>query len=289
MPLLGRIPALLALSLILFANLSANPQQQLRIAILDFAGGDEKHSAETSLGSALAADERAIVVDPGQVATALASGYTSSLNLTLQEARQIGSTIGCDAYVMGKVFVERTETNGRTSFEVFVGLFLVDTRTGQLIRFQSVSQRDASAIAAKEKAFADIRAQAKPMIDVALQFRKKQSELPAATEDTTAEELPEENTPAAKGFVPPQFFRRYTPTYTELASHAEVAATVELSVVFRANATIGDIVVTRWAGFGLDESAIETVRSIKFEAATRDGRQVSVRAPVRYNFRAAPR
>jgi TonB family protein len=269
----------------LCTSLPANPQERLRIAILDFAGSDEKHSAETSLGSGFSADDRAVVVDPAQVATAVAAGYTSSLNLTLQEARQIGGTIGCDAFVLGKVFVERSETNGRVAFEVFVGLFLVDTRTGQLIRFQSVTQRDSSAIEAKEKALTAIKTQAKPMIDLAIAFRKKQSELPAATEDATAEELPEENTPAAKGFTPPQFFRRYTPTYTELAAHAEVTATVELNVVFRANATIGEISVTRWAGFGLDESAIETVRSIKFEAAKRDGRPVSVRAPVRYNFR----
>jgi len=48
---------------------------------------------------------------------------------------------------------------------------------------------------------------------------------------------------------------------------------------------VGEIQIVRWGGFGLDESAERAIRQLKFKPATRDGRAVSVRAIVRYNFR----
>ncbi|HZS46372.1 MAG TPA: energy transducer TonB [Blastocatellia bacterium] len=280
-----RALAIASLYLILSLIFSASTQHRLRIAVLDFQGGDEKHSVEIAMRSALTSDERTSVVDPSQIEAALAAGSTSSLNLTTDEARQIGATIGCDAYVLGKVFVERSSPDGHPSFEVFVALFLVDARTGQLVKFVSLSENSDSVASVLSKTVITIKAQAKPLIDQMIAFREQQSELSSTGSDNGVEDLPEENTPEAKGFTPPQFFRRYTPNYTALAAHAEVTATVDLNVLFRADGSIGEIAVTRWAGYGLDEAAIETVRSMKFQPATRNGKPISVRAPVRYNFR----
>jgi len=277
--------AIVSLCLILSSNTAAVSQQRLRIAVLDFNGGDGQHSVEAGLRSALVDDGRATVLDPSQVAAAVAAGSTSSLNLTIDEARSIGATIGCDAYVLGKIFVEKTDTGGRTSYEIFAGLFLVDARTGQLIKFLPQSEHADTSATVLEKTLTSLKSKAATLVDLAVAFRDNQSKLPSAGVDSDAEDLPEENSPEVKGFAPPQFFRRYSPTYTEVAAHAEVTATVELSVVFRSDGKIGEIAVTRWAGFGLDEAAIETVRSMKFEPARRNGQAISVRAPVRYNFR----
>jgi outer membrane biosynthesis protein TonB len=43
--------------------------------------------------------------------------------------------------------------------------------------------------------------------------------------------------------------------------------------------------VVRWAGFGLDEAALSTVRQLHFAPARRDGTAVPMRVLLRYNFR----
>ena len=46
-----------------------------------------------------------------------------------------------------------------------------------------------------------------------------------------------------------------------------------------------NIEVVKWAGFGLDEEGVSAVRQLRFEPATMNGKQISVTAMVRYNFR----
>jgi protein TonB len=87
------------------------------------------------------------------------------------------------------------------------------------------------------------------------------------------------------GFKAPEFLNRVKPEYTREADQANITATVEARAVFRADGEIGEIEITRWAGFGLDQAAERAIRQLKFKPATRDGRPVSVRAVVRYNFR----
>ena len=97
--------------------------------------------------------------------------------------------------------------------------------------------------------------------------------------------MPAEGSPQSTGFTAPQFLNRVKPEYTEEAGRADINATVEAKAVFRADGEVGEVEIIRWAGFGLDESAERAIRGLKFKPATRDGRAVSVRALVRYNFR----
>jgi TonB family protein len=99
------------------------------------------------------------------------------------------------------------------------------------------------------------------------------------------EDIPDEGSPTAAGFKPPEFLNRVKPDYPDAADRADITATVEASAVFRANGQVGEVQITRWAGFSLDESAERAIRQLKFKPATRDGKPVSARATVRYNFR----
>jgi outer membrane biosynthesis protein TonB len=47
--------------------------------------------------------------------------------------------------------------------------------------------------------------------------------------------------------------------------------------------------VVRWAGFGLDEEVVSTVRRMHFRPAAREGGPVAVRVLLRYNFRKPPK
>jgi TonB family protein len=91
--------------------------------------------------------------------------------------------------------------------------------------------------------------------------------------------------PTQAGSVePPHILISSKPIYTRAAQMADVSATVDLKVTFLPNGTIGPIEVVRWAGFGLDESAIDAARKIKFRPARHNGQSIAARALVQYKF-----
>ena len=87
----------------------------------------------------------------------------------------------------------------------------------------------------------------------------------------------------------PAPYRSLRPAYTEAASRAEAEATVDVSVEIDADGRVRDVKVVRWAGFGLDEEVVSTVRRMNFRPAERDGERVAVRVLLRYNFRRPPK
>ena len=86
----------------------------------------------------------------------------------------------------------------------------------------------------------------------------------------------------------PRPFRRLKPPYPDTAAHAEVEATVDVLVDIDARGEVGRIEVARWAGYGLDQSVIDTVRQLHFFPAHRDGAAIPIRVLLRYNFRKPP-
>ncbi|MBD0373883.1 MAG: TonB family protein, partial [Pyrinomonadaceae bacterium] len=98
------------------------------------------------------------------------------------------------------------------------------------------------------------------------------------------EEVPEEDSPAAKGLRPPAPYRRLRPPYPETAARAEAEATVDVLVDIDASGEIGRVEVVRWAGFGLDEECVKMIKQMHFRPAMRDGVPVPMRALLRYNF-----
>jgi TonB family protein len=52
---------------------------------------------------------------------------------------------------------------------------------------------------------------------------------------------------------------------------------------------ISRVEIVRWAGFGLDEAAVNTVRQLHFVPARRDGQAIPMRVLLRYNFRRPPK
>ena len=58
-----------------------------------------------------------------------------------------------------------------------------------------------------------------------------------------------------------------------------------LFVVVGADGRTHDIRVQRYLGLGLDEKAIEAVRTWKFEPAKKDGQAVAVQVNIEVNFR----
>ncbi len=75
------------------------------------------------------------------------------------------------------------------------------------------------------------------------------------------------------------------PPYSEEARRAKYQGTVVLRIVVDASGQVTDVYVIRPLGMGLDEKAIEAVRTWKFKPALRKGVPVPVRVVVEVSFR----
>jgi TonB family protein len=74
------------------------------------------------------------------------------------------------------------------------------------------------------------------------------------------------------------------PEYSEEARKAKYQGAVVLSLVVGADGVPRDIKVARSVGLGLDEKAIETVKTWKFEPGTKDGKPVATYATIEVAF-----
>jgi len=87
------------------------------------------------------------------------------------------------------------------------------------------------------------------------------------------------------GVSAPRILYSPDPEYSEEARKAKYQGTVVLWVVVGPDGRPRDIRVQRSLGLGLDEKAMEAVRTWKFEPARKDGQPVAVQINVEVNFR----
>lgn len=269
-------------------------QNQFRIAVLGFARASGRLAAsgeaapETMLAETLARDGRIVLIDRALLEPALAGiGYSGSINMTRTEARAVGAAIGCDFFVTGKAEVlTRSERENQSHEEATIGVMMVDGRSGALAAFDFINEKAATTQKAIASAVKILSQRAALYIDRMIEFREARNSQQAANSgDKRIEDIPDEGSPSAAGFAPPEFLNRVKPHYTDEADRADISATVEAMAVFHADGRVGYIEIIRWAGFGLDESAARAIRSLKFKPAEREGRPIGVRAMIRYNFR----
>jgi TonB family protein len=119
----------------------------------------------------------------------------------------------------------------------------------------------------------------------------EQAERASAIENNVPviEVLSDDQSNAGNGVQAPRPYRRLKPPYPESAAHAEIEATVDVLVDIDAHGEVGRVEVARWAGYGLDQSVIDTVRELHFFPAHRDGAAIPIRVLLRYNFRKPPK
>ena len=263
---------------IIFCLFSVATLAQSRLAILDF-NGDVEVSQQLRK---LAESNGISMVNEEQLKLAVSgAGYNRSLNLKVEDARALGLSIGCDYYLIGTAKVQRRLLSEREFyFDVLIAVFVVETRSGRLIKFLFEQARTEKETAARER----LKELTKTI------WRQSSDALKSSAISNDIDKVTEvydlESAEAVKLQIkPPQFFRRVKPTYTATADLMGIAATVELKVIFQSNGLVGAVEVIRWAGFGLDDSALATVKQLKFEPAKLQNKPVSVSAVVQYNFR----
>jgi len=95
-------------------------ERPLTLAILDFGDSSIGRQASEKLASSLRRDTGLIVSDRDQVrAAARGAGYAGSINLSLNEARDLGAALGCDFFIVGDAqLFRRSPSTGPIYFDL---------------------------------------------------------------------------------------------------------------------------------------------------------------------------
>ena len=262
------------------------------ISIINFGASEFAKAATERIRATFKATKTVSIADAElSHAAAKGSGYSGSLNLTLAEARDLGAALASDFYLIGDAqTIRRSSSSKPIFFESYASIFVISSRSGKLVRWERPSFEGDTRTAAEEQLLAELG-------DSKLLNRLldsiQQVELSERAERTIVldqapliEEAPDdENIAAAQGLRLPRPFRRLRPEYPQTAAKADAEATVDVLVDVGSDGEVGQVEVVRWAGFGLDEATVATVRQLHFFPAMKNGTAVPLRVLLRYNFR----
>jgi TonB family protein len=284
---------LCAFAAVSMAQTSARPAT---LAVLDFGGTETGLGAADRLAETLRGEKELRLLDRDAArAAARGMGYTGSLNMTLAEARDLGASVGTDFFITGDAqTLRRSPFTGAPFYEAYASIFLVSSRTGRLIMWERPSHQaqtpdEALKLLLKEVAGAALKRRYLAAIQRTLEEESRMRALAVGRSAPVIEEAPDDAAhPAAKGLRLPLPYRRLRPSYPDTAARAEAEATVDVEVEITSEGEVASVEVVRWAGFGLDEATVNTVRQMHFRPAMRDGEPIPMRVLLRYNFRKPP-
>ena len=296
-PTLSRL-LLASLCMLLLASSALAQSRSTRLAVLDFGKDPTGLRAAAAIRETLNTKEEVrefAVIDRDQSsAAAFGAGFEGSLNLTIQQARDLGAAMGCDFYFIGEAqTLRRVPSTKPAYYESFATVFLVSARTGRLVLWERPTvQRDTPE--ESEKALLAILSSAGTQHHYFVATRRAQEDERAerviAVESGAQiiEVMSDEAGETNQEVRAPRPYRRLKPPYPETAARAEVEATVDVLVDIDARGEVGRVEIARWAGYGLDQSVIDTVKQMHFFPAMRNGVALPMRVLLRYNFRKPP-
>lgn len=270
----------------------------LKIAVLDFGLTPTGAGTADKLAQALSSTKSLKMADREESrAAARGLGYSGSLNMTLAEARDLGGALGTDFYITGDAqTLRRSPSTGAAYYEAYASVFIVSSRTGRLVLWDRPSFAAAKPDEAQDTLLKELQKRAAHYAQAVWQARETElSERAQVLERVPVfipviEDAPEDEATAARqGLRLPQPYRRLRPDYPETAARAEAEATVDVQLEIDTRGEVSRVEVVRWAGFGLDEAAVNTVRQLHFAPARREGQAVPMRVLLRYNFRKPPK
>jgi TonB family protein len=289
-----RLSLIAGLLVLLTANTRA--QNSTTVSVLDFGETPFAKQTAQNLRERLRATVELLVADPDlSRAAGKGIGYSGSLNLSLSEARDLGAALATEFYVLGDAQTLRRSSSTRpVYYESYCSLFLVSSRTGRPIMWDRLSFENDKAAAAEERLAKELSGEIVFRTVVAIRRAREDERslriIPAENSEPLIEEAPDDETVAeVQGIRLPRPYARLRPDYPDTAARAEAEGVVDVLVDVRADGEVGDVRVARWAGFGLDETTVATVRKMHFFPAMKNGTPIAMRVLLRYNFRKPPR
>ena len=265
------------------------------VSVVDFGSSETGKAVAEKIRAEFRSAGDFLVADADLTrSAAIGVGYTGSLNLTLEEARNLGAALASDFYVLGDAqTLRRSSFEKPVYYEAYCSVFLVSSRTGRLLAWQRPSFANDQASKAHELLLRNLADLSQRLI-IAMRRasedeRSERIVIPASPAPLIEEAPDDEKAAEAQGLRLPRPFRRLRPEYPDSAARAEAEATVDVSVDIGADGEVRDVQIVRWAGFGLDEATLATVRQMHFFPAMKNGTAVPLRVLLRYNFRKPPR
>jgi TonB family protein len=274
---------------------SAKGQQphSIKVGVLDFGASSQGKLVAQKIRSALRSSGGFELVDPDlSSAAARGAGYSGSLNMTVSQARDLGSAIDSEFFIIGDAqTLRRSSSKTPVYFESYSSLMVISSRTGRLILWDRLAFESDTSKDAEEKLNKTVsdNQTIERYVEVIRKAQLQESTERAIAVDQNApliEDAPDdEKLAAAQGLRLPRPYRRLRPTYPESAAKAEAEGTVDVLVDVGTDGEVSQIQIARWAGFGLDDIAVATVRQLHFFPAMRSGTPIPMRVLLRYNFR----
>jgi len=283
--------------LVLLASVSR--AQTPSIGVLDLGATPFAQKTTQKLRERLRSIDEFSVADPDLTrAAAKGIGYSGSLNLSMSEARDLGAALATDFYVIGDAQTLRRSSFARpVYYESYCSVFLVNARSGELLFWDRPSLQSDKSGETEDRMWSEIvNSGTAERIALAIrraQVRDRRERLEQAAvvnAEPLIQEAPDDDKAAeAQGVRLPRPYLRMRPDYPDTAARAEAEATVDVLVDVGADGEVGTVRVARWAGFGLDEITVATVRKMHFFPAMKNGSPIPMRVLLRYNFRKPPR
>ena len=267
------------------------------VSVLDFGSTPIAKQVTETLRDRLRTTKEVVVADADMSrAAAKGIGYAGSLNLAVNEARDLGAALATEFYFVGDAqTVRRSSFERPVYFEAYCSIFLVSTRTGQLLFWERATFENAEATRAEIQLsqYLSDESFTRRLIGVIKKGHEDeriQRTVLTASPEALIEEAPDDEKAAeVQGIRPPRPYRRLRPEYPPSAARADAEATVDVAVDVGADGEVSEIQIVRWAGFGLDEVTVATVRQLHFFPAMKNGTPIPMRVLLRYNFRKPPR
>lgn len=270
-----------------------NPARSIRLSILELGSTPVGKQSTNQLRLGLRSFPEIQLLD-GDLSAAAAHGigYSGSLNMPVSEARALGEAMDSDFFIIGDAqTLRRTSSKTPVYYESYASIFAISSRTGRLVfwdrpNVESVTAKDAEEKLTKILTTNDTLERCVNAIRIAQLDEANKRAVAFDTRAPLIEDAPDdEKTADTEGLRLPKPYRRLRPVYPESAARAEVEATVDVVVDVGADGEVGQVEVARWAGFGLDEITVATVRQLHFFPASRNGTPIPMRVLLRYNFR----
>jgi TonB family protein len=270
----------------------AQAERPVTLAVLDFGNPTMGRLASEKVRANLKQETELMILDRDQVrAAASGAGYAGSLNLSLNEARNLGAVLGCDFLILGDAqTIRRSPSTGPAYFDSYASMFLVSARSGRLVswerpNFNAPTAVESEAALLAELSKEDVRHRYVGSIRRALESEQGERQLIIDQQTPVIEAAPDDDKSAeAEGLRLPRPYRRLVPAYPETAARAEAEAMVDVLVDLDTNGEVTRVEIARWAGFGLDQATVATVRQLHFFPAMRNGTAIPIRVLLRYNF-----
>lgn len=248
-----------------------------RLAIIEPEKSDSVAGLAAEISERVADSVR--VIDASLAESAFRSVSVEDVfNLSADRSKQIGRVIGSDYFLFVRSRIQRRSALARNDYyEAYAVLYLISSRSGRLVFWRLKNAEAATPEAAAEALLKSVPTVAAEIVNAFKSVRLEP--------ENNIEQVPPEDSPAAKNLKPPIPFRRIKPDYTRLAYLYDVRATVDAEVDIDTEGNVIRVAVVRWAGYGLDESVADAIRKMNWRPATRNGKTLPMRVLLRYNFK----